>query len=516
MKISFSSYRLPGLLFLLTILAAGAAAEEAGTADLVLPQNLLGQEYVDIANGVSLRPPFGSEIDSRLDPAPNQTIFLPNLAGHFDEWEAVIIPTSKELVRFYHVSQRQYLLVSLLVTREKMDIEKLLLARQNFWQKYPNQITVEKTLTDSVNSRSVGWLTLTWQPEAADQEKQIIQEVLLQSEKKRFFLLSLIEPAGGAESLDSDQVMDLIVRNFSAMEESEVKRRWLQARKTAQNLLSKIEMNQVSKVLHDKTWYRILVDGQDKGFRYVSEQLAEESGKKKVAIQVVSYFEPGIAAPAFMQMRGWSVPVNDGSDVPLEIPTSPSRIEERYSLPENLASDEFDLRWSDLSNPDKMFRQNVIWKDDCLFITCFTSPEQTEPALTEAQDMKEKIFLPFSLSALLGRLMEREAGREYTFLYVAKQGICYYVQRIAAKEKMEVPLPPTAPPAPDGQDKKPTREILVYYMVSQMVPDGKIVETWLDEKGMMLRQRSCGIVIQQSDEETIKKIWPAQVEKITF
>ncbi len=517
MKIRFDIGWFPVLLVLLAIPAAGTMAQAAKPADPVLPQNLLGREYVDIANGISLRPPFGSEIVSCLPQEPNQPPTLPGLACSFDQWDAVIIPTSKELVCFYHAPQRRYLLVSLLITREKTDPEQLLQARQNFWQKYPNQAVIETALSDLMNNRPLGRLTLTWQTEKTDQEKQTIQEVLIQSEKRRFFLLSLIEPAAGTESSDPNQLMEQIIRNFNTMDEPEVKRRWQQARKASQDLLSKIDISQISQAVRKKSWYRIQVDGQDKGFRCVSEQVAEESGKKQLAIQAVSFFEPGPAASVFMQMQGWGVPASEDTAPRLELPTGPSRLEEQYSLPENLTGEELRIRWSDRENASKGFEERVAWKDGVLSVQWFPLSEQTEPALSETMEMKEKIYLPAALASLLGRLMENEVGREYTFLSVDQQGLSYYVQRTAAREKMEVALPPAAAAsAPEEQNAKTISEMTVYYVVSRREPHGKITETWLDEKGVMLRQRSGGMVLQHSDEETIKKIWPDQAGQIPF
>lgn len=516
MKFRFNYVSFSVLIFVFAVMPAGADAQPANPADPVLPQNLLGREYVDIANGVSLRPPFGSEIYGGLSREPNQPPSLPGLVCRFDQWDAVVIPTSKDLVCFYDSPRRQYLVVSLLITREKTDHEQLLQARQNFWQKYPNQIAVETVLSDSMNNRPLGRLALTWQPQTPDQEKQTIQEVLIQCDKRRFFLLSLIEPASSIESADPNQLMDMIARNFKAMDEPEVKRRWLQARKASQDLLSRIEISQISQAVRKKSWYRIQMDGQDKGFRCVTEQVAEESGKKKLTMQAVSFFEPGPAASAFLQMRGWALPVNEDTPSLLDLPTGPSRLEEQYSMPEDLAAEEFRIRWTDRENAARGWEKRVVWKDGVLSMEWFSRSQQTEPVLTESMEMKEKIYLPAALASLLGRLMEKEAGREYTFLSLAPQGLGYFVQRVAAREKMEVAQAPADPPASNSQDTKTTFEIPVYYVVSRMEPHGKIVETWLDEKGMMLRQRSGGIVIQHSDEDTIKKIWPEQAGQVAF
>lgn len=516
MKFRFNYVSFSVLIFVFAVMPAGAGTQPAKPADPVLPQNLLGREYVDIANGVSLRPPFGSEIYGGLSREPNQPPSLPGLACRFDQWDAVVIPTSKDLVCFYDSSRRQYLVVSLLAAREKTDIDKLLQARQNFWQKYPNQIAIETVLSDSINNRPLGWLALTWQPQTPEQEKQTIQEVLIQSEKRRFFLLSLIEPAAGTESADPNQLMDMIARNFKAMDEPEVKRRWQQARKASQDLLSKIDISQISQAVRKKSWYRIQVDGQDKGFRCVTEQIAEESGKKKLTMQAVSFFEPGSAVSAFLQMKGWAAPVNEDAPSLLDLPTGPSRLEEEYSMPEDLTGEELRIRWTDRENAARGWEKRVVWKDGVLSMDWFSLSRQTEPVLTESMEMKEKIYLPAALASLLGRLMEKEEGREYTFLSLAPQGLGYYIQRVAALEKMEVSQAPADQPASNPQDTKNTFEIPVYYVVSRMEPHGKIVETWLDEKGMMLRLRSGGLVIQHSDEDTIKKIWPEQAGQVAF
>jgi hypothetical protein len=392
-----------------------------------------------------------------------------------------------------------------------MDIEKLLLARQNFWQKYPDRMTVEKTVTDTINSRSAGILTIGWQPEQAEQNKQIIQEVLIQSEKKRFFLLSLIEPAASADALAQPLLMDMIRRNFNIMEEPEVKRRWLQARKAAQGLLAKIDLNQINTILYKKRWYRIQVDAQDQGFRCVTEQLAEEGGAKKLKIKAVSYFESGPAMPAFTHLRGRSLGKQDGSNSPVEIPAVPTQIEELYSLDSNGGGEEFSFQVMEADNREKGFREKIIWKKGGLQISYFAQPQQAEPTITETLEMQEAIYLPFSLAQLLGRLVEKEPGGEYTFLNYSNHAICYYVLRIAAKEKLPVLRVKTGA---DGQEEKVTEEIPVFYLVSQVVPSGMVVETWLDEKGDIIKQRGGGIVILRSDEKTVESLWPKQVEQL--
>ena len=141
-------------------------------------------------------------------------------------------------------------------------------------------------------------------------------------------------------------------------------------------------------------------------------------------------------------------------------------------------------------------------------VSYFEQLQQAEPTITETLEMQEKIYLPLSLAQLLGRLVERELGDEYTFLSYSNHAICYYVLRIAAREKLPVIR---VKAEADGQSNKVTEKIPVFYLVSQSIPDGMIVETWLDEKGDVVKQRGGGIIILRTDETTVKNIWPEQI-----
>ena len=71
--------------------------------------------------------------------------------------------------------------------RQKMAIEQVLDARQNFWQNFANQITLEIAETDTIQEYPVALTRLIWQNEP-EEKRYVIREAVIQQEKDRYFL----------------------------------------------------------------------------------------------------------------------------------------------------------------------------------------------------------------------------------------------------------------------------------------------------------------------------------------
>ena len=173
-----------------------APSAEAGPANVEsapLPQNLLGRAYVDIRYGFSLRPPYGSQL-SRVRTTP-ETATQKQPSADAEETELLRLPESKELVRFHQETSQTTLTLYWMVTKQRdFTIDKMREIREQYWQKFPTQATLQQSQTDSHNGKGSAYVSVTWKTDEPNGIPLLIQETLLQYEPSRFFMLTLTRP----------------------------------------------------------------------------------------------------------------------------------------------------------------------------------------------------------------------------------------------------------------------------------------------------------------------------------
>lgn len=481
-----------------------AVEPSSETQAKITKPEILSLEYVDIRNGFSLRPPRSSE------PSSNHISFIspqtekpdqvwPNLMN----WDALKIPPSKELVRFVPTDinvQASELRIFLLVVKKNISIEQMLQTRLGFWQKYPEQAAVRKKQTAIFNNHPAAEFTVIWKSGKKNKEhtSRIYREVLIQNENDRYFMLVLISPDGTAGDFSAGKtLMETIARNFHCLGKTEEDRRWTQAGKQAQQLIGKLKPELLKQhTPTDKNWYRLTRSGKDIGFFMVSRTWQDADNVENLKIQFNGFAGNIEDGNIFAYSQGWQavLPTDRGTE---KLPAGPVFLRGEIILENNLRNERLDHQFTGPKDTQPGYREQCRWKADTLTIEKYATPRQGDKSITEKLDVKNDIYLPRSLVLLLPCLLEREIGREYVFMVYYNRALCYYSLRMAATVPITV------------GDK----QITTTYMIGQAGTQGPIIEFWLDEKGHIIRRRSCGIVMEQTTEEKIKQLWPNETKK---
>lgn len=472
-------------------------------AQITKPE-ILSLEYVDIRNGFSLRPPRSSKPSSNhISFITPQTEKTDQLEPDLMNWDSLKMPPSKELVRFVPTdnnAQPGELKVCLLVVKKNMSIEQMLQARLSFWHKYPEQATVQKKQTAIFNNRPAAEFRVIWKSTNKNKKRasRIYREVLIQNENDRYFMLVLTSPDGttGDQSV-GNTLMEAISRNFHCLGKSEEDRRWTQAGKQAQQLLSELKPELLKQhTATEKIWYQLIRSGKDIGFFMVNQTWQGDGDAENLKIQFNAFAGNAEDGNIFAYTQGWQAALPTDKRT-VKLPAGPVFLRGEIILENNLRNERFDHQFTGLKVAQPGYREQGQWKADALTIKRYDTPRQKDKSITEKLDVKNDIYLPRSLVLLLPCLLEREIGREYVFMVYYNRALCYYSLRIAATVPLMV------------GDK----EITATYLIGQAGTQGPIIEFWLDEKGCVVRRRSCGIVMEQTTEEKIKQLWPNEIKK---
>ena len=479
-------------------------AQASGTQAQIIKPEILSLEYVDIRNGFSLRPPCLSE------PSSNHISFIspqtekpdqawPNLMN----WDALKMPPSKELVRFVPTDinvQASELRVCLLVVKKNLSIEQMLQTRLGYWQKYPEQATVQKKQTAIFNNHPAAEFTVIWKSTNKNKKhtSRIYREVLIQNENDRYFMLVLISPDGTAGDFSAGEtLMETIARNFHCLGKTEEDRRWTQAGKQAQQILDKLKPELLKQYMATgKIWYRLTRFGKDIGFFAISRTWQDTGKAENLKIQFYGSVGNAEDRSIFAHSQGWQavLPTDRGT---AKLPAEAVFLQGEIVLENNLRNERFDYQFTGPKDAQPDYREQGQWKADTLTIERYDTPRQGDKLIAEKLDVKNDIYLPQSLVSLLPCLLEREIGREYVFMVYYNRALCYYSLRMAATVPITV------------GDK----QITTTYLIGQAGTQGPIIEFWLDEKGHVVRRRSCGVVMEQTTEEKIKQLWPNETKK---
>jgi hypothetical protein len=476
-------------------------------AQITKPE-ILSLEYVDSRNGFSLRPPcFSEPLSNRISFILPQTEKPDQVWPNLMNWDAIKIPPSKELVRFVPTDsnvQASELRVCLLVVKKNLSIEQMLQTRLGYWQKYPEQATVQKKQTAIFNNHPAAEFTVIWKGGNKNKKhtSRIYREVLIQNEKDRYFMLVLISPDGTAGDYSAGEtLMETIARNFHCLGKTEEDRRWTQAGKQAQQLIGKLKPESLKQhTATDKNWYRLTRFDKDIGFFAISRtwQGADKTDKtENLKIQFYGFVGNAEDRSIFAYSQGWQAVSPTGRGT-VKLPAGPVFLQGEIVLENNLRNERFDYQFTGPKDDRPGYREQGQWKADTLIVKRYDVPRQGDKSITEKLDVKNDIYLPQSLVSLLPSLLEREIGREYVFMVYYNRALCYYSLRMSA----------TVPLTVGG------KQITTTYLIGQAGTQGPIIEFWLDEKGCVVRRRSCGIVMERATEEKIKQLWPNEIKKI--
>ncbi len=481
--------------------------QASGTPARITKPEILSLEYVDSRNGFSLRPPCLSE------PLSNHTSFVspqteksekawPNLMN----WDALKMPPSKELVRFMPTDidvQASELRVCLLVVKKNLSIEQMLQTRLGYWQKYPEQATVRKKQTAIFNNHPAAEFTVIWKSTNKNKKpaSRIYREVLIQNENDRYFMLVLISPDGTAGDFSAcETLMETIARNFHCLGKTEEDRRWTQADKQAQQLIGKLKPELLKQyTATGKIWYRLTRFGKDIGFFAISRTWQGTGKAENLKIRFYGSVGNAEDRSIFAHSQGWQAVLSADKGT-VKLPAGPVFLQGEIVLENNLRNERFDYQFTGPKDAQPGCREQGQWKADTLTVKRYDTPRQGDKLIdaTAKLDVKNDIYLPRSLVSFLPCLLEREIGREYVFMVYYNRALCYYSLRMAATVPITV------------GDK----QITTTYLIGQAGTQGPITEFWLDEKGYVIRRRSCGIVMKQTTEEKIKQLWPNEIKKI--
>lgn len=515
-KVKFGRCCSLGLLWAFAGGVAGVTVDPPGPVDTNCFGGATAQiPYVDFRNGFSVVAPCGSVL---LDEAPliqQGAIERPSWPDPTD-WELLKCPPSKQLACFALPDKQkdEYLTVYLLATRAEMTIEQMLRARCDYWEKHGRRASPEKKMATTVNDCRTAHLSIGWPSRQKDDDDGILHEALIQSKKDRYYLLML---AGGANEPNGEPSatvrMEKIMAQFNCLGKEVEDRRWRQGRQRGQELLSSLKIDEIKLVLQGQTWYRVSYEGRDVGFYNSNEQFVSDAESRCVEINCRAFLNQHRAVRSFMRMQGWAEPSSEGSSG-AEIPVGPIRIRGRFTLEGSLGGEVFEYHINGSEQPDQGYGQKGVWKAGTLELERGDTKER-EKSISETLEVNEKIYLPWVVAELLGRLLKREAGQEYVFIRYTNGALCYHSLRVAAQVELDKSdfqddgLVTTQTANNDGP-----RQQGATYMITQMGVHGPIVETWLDEQGRLLKRRAGRLVMQRTSKETIEQLWPREYEKI--
>jgi len=391
-------------------------------AQITKPE-ILSLEYVDSRNGFSLRPPcFSEPLSNRISFILPQTEKPDQAWPNLMNWDAIKIPPSKELVRFVPTDsnvQASELRVCLLVVKKNLSIEQMLQTRLGYWQKYPEQATVQKKQTAIFNNHPAAEFTVIWKSTNKNKKptSRIYREVLIQNEKDRYFMLALISPDGTAGDFSAGEtLMETIARNFHCLGKTEEDRRWTQAGKQAQQLIDKFKPELLKQhTATNKIWYRLTRFDKDIGF-FVLSRIWQGTGKAE-NLKIQFYGSVGNAEDRsiFAHSQGWQAvpPTGRGGT---KLPAGPVFLQGEIVLGNNLRNERFDYQFTGPKDTQPDYREQGQWKADTLTVKRYDVPRQSDKFITEKLDVQTN-------NNNLPDRPGRYAGADYRVL-AGRKGLC--------------------------------------------------------------------------------------------
>jgi hypothetical protein len=471
--------------------------------------NLLGMEYADIRNGFTIRPPFNSEFAVRggtTGPQPDSAPALPLLK----DWEILKSPESNELVRFFEPRQKITLIVCLLATRGKMEIEQIAEARQSVWQKFPQQAQIQQVETTEIKKCPAALFDISWLISASEQNRLFIREAIVQADKNRFFLLTLLKPSHTDEDGLKQSLTNAVIKNFECLDSQKQQLRWRQARQHSQQFLETFKFDEARIVLEKDRWYRVIHRGEDIGYTHVSEQWLKQQGTQSIQIDHDSFIKNAEPAPLYTQALGWTRTFSDESD---NIPIGPGtvKLQGRFELDSNLKEEKFTLSILSQNNGNSSYTEQGHWNEKTLSAQRRDGSTTSENNITETLEVNDKIYLSWVHAELLTRLLKYKTGDEYVFLRYGNFALHYFTLRVAGSADLKVaPLEKTTSPPAESSDDQTLKTT---YLLGQIGPQGPIVQTWVDDKGRIVKQIADDITILSSTAEKINELWPDETKK---
>jgi len=492
-----------------------------------LPQ-MLGSAYVDIRIGFAVRPPFGCEIGSFNGAQSYSPETPPDQPGGIAEWELLKFPESKTLVQFVDQEKRQLFTVFQLVTKQPRDIDSILAERQNFWKKYPSQATLHTSQSETLNDRPTALLVLGWQPNSDDPNQMRIYEGLIQQEKDRYFLLSLVQTPqeDSSESLD-EMLINSVMRNFECMSRQEQRLRWEQGRKRAELFLAGLEFSHLEKQLEEEVWFRLLKEGKDVGYLQkkgqrigldsagANDQQMPEKPAAELVLEIMGYAQEPEDAVRLARMLDCGQNLTNGNgDSETAIQQSAQQMNQtkiievkvKNRLTDKLDQEFFESQCS--AAQDQGYRETGEWHEVMLKANRYDDLKNPDQGITEIQDVNPRLYLPGVARHLLGGLIASEPGSEYVFIRYSNRAIRYFVLRVVGRRDLESEVETKTE---SGQIEITRQEISCLYLIAQAGAEGPIVETWLDNEGKVLKQRFEGLTLLRTTGESIRKLWPGRI-----
>ncbi len=512
-KYNLFLFSLVGIVFTVSTPRLIPRVSAAKSETVSLPPSLLDRTYVDIRYGFSVRPPHGAQF-SRVLTAPEIAAQKQTPAA-LEESELLRLPESKELVRFYEESTQTTLTVSWMVARQRnFTIEKMRTTREQHWQTFPTQATVQQSQTDTHNALVSAFVSVSWKSQTSDAVPLLIQETILQCEPSRFFMLVLTRPIRDASQRDAaEKLRSAVVKNFEYFDKTEQEQQRRVARLRAQQWLAGLRFNSIKDILEPQQWYRIRDRKNDIGFMRITEQLATVEEKTVIQIHCDNYISSTSMAEPFLQWRGYEKGPAQPDQTNPKV-RGPIRLQEEYQLWGDLKAERFLITCVDPNHPQPRHHEQGVWKPGNLTLTQFNDPADEQKRLSETLKVNDQLFLPGTLDVLLPRLLPRKPTEEYLFLRYAHRALRFYALRIVGHETLTVARTTAAETDSDSQEpvEKETK-IPTTYQVGRVGLDGPIVESWIDKNGRLIKLRTQdGIILFSSNEETVQTLWPEPVK----
>jgi hypothetical protein len=470
---------------------------------------LLGQEYVDVLSGFSIRPLTGCELGGRQAPPDSSNAYPEAFRLQPPYWDILKVPPSKELVRFFDKKKELSIDVSLLVTRQKITIQNMLDARTAFWQS-GGKASFAPGITEIIHDRPVAILEFTWPAVSPSQSGLIVREALIQHEQNRYFSILLTRPAPKPdEQQNSPLDWQAILNNFTCLNDADLQQRAAAARKNSQQLLAQMAAAAAADKTADLSWYRIIENGREVGFRRIARRPVQFQETPAQEFTTADILNNGTILPEYSRMMGlWLFASGDhnGDQPPVaETMAGPVSLLGRFVLKNDFTGGEFEVGFRDQQKPGNRKRCLGSWTAKALKITVFSDPQTPDQGVDETIEISDKIFLSWAQDMLMGRSIARQVGQEYFFVSYRNGDLGYYSVRVAGKSAWQ----PLEPPAPSGTAEKPAvNAIPAWYLIGRMDTDGTIVETWLDNDGQLLQKKHNGIVLIRSTPEAVQALWP--------
>ncbi|GEM_PF-2276040 len=507
------------LLLLLLLMTLAGPVLTAGE----LPPNILDAAYVDIRHGFSIRPPVGSQIVPRQSacaplpleersseelPAgqPHNVLIGPDIPI-LANWQAVRVPESKELIRFHNAPKNLTLSLCLLVCRQRTDVQAMLDARRAYWAHFPQQASIQQLECDTINSAPAVRAAIAYQPPLHEPnlpaDPYVLHESLIQKEDNRFYLLAMACPARApADPPDYNTLMDAVARTFVSFDRKEQPRRWRQARRRAEQALADAPFDRLKLLLQDQLYFRITAQGRNIGFRCLGETLLTGEAAPALRISEHTCLRGGPDAARFITGLGWSrslagaaLPCLDGS-VSLDL-------QAQFSLASDLKKHDFQVQISTSADQAPFAHETATGEAGTLHVTYFEDPNDPEKSRSIQAKTDEALFTPWALAYLLGRACDLRVNDEFLFQTYSNHALRWRTLRVAAQTDLTIT---DETPSGDNSPAK-TVSVPVFYLVEQTGADGPITETWIDQKGTVLKQRIEGITLLRSTAEELTGLY---------